>query len=84
MTLALYDAQEMDDALDEPVPSGAGRDGVCIVLRVTDVADTASLLRDRGVELVAEPADHPEWGLRTVHARDPDGTLIEFNEPLDS
>lgn len=83
VSLALFAAQEMEQALDEPTPSGAGRDAVCIVLRVTDVEETASTLRDQGVALAAAPTAHPEWGVRTVHARDPDGTLIEFNEPLD-
>jgi len=35
-----------------------------------------------GVEFVAGPTDHPEWRIRTAHLRDPDGTLVEINEPL--
>lgn len=84
VTLALFDGQEMDDGVDDPTPSGTGRDAVCGVLRVTDVDAIASTLRDQGVELAAAPSDRPEWGVRTVHARDPDGTLIEFNEPLET
>lgn len=82
VTLALFDAQEIAGALAEPSPSGEGRDGVCVVLRVTAVDEAASSLREDGVELAAASADHREWGLRTVQARDRDGTLIEFNEPL--
>jgi catechol 2,3-dioxygenase-like lactoylglutathione lyase family enzyme len=26
--------------------------------------------------------DRPEWGIRTAHFRDPDGNLIEINQPL--
>jgi len=84
VTLALFAADEMDDALDEKTRFGQGRGRVCVVLRVADVDETATKLRNEGVELVARPTDHPEWGIRTVHARDPDGTLVEFNEPLEA
>jgi lactoylglutathione lyase len=84
VTLALFDVAEQDAAIGASSPVGTDRDGVCIVLRVPDVDGTAVALRDEGVELVAAPTDHPEWGIRTVHARDPDGTLIEWNEPLDT
>jgi catechol 2,3-dioxygenase-like lactoylglutathione lyase family enzyme len=84
VTLALFAAEEMTDALDETPPSGDGRDRVCVVLRVEDVDATATELRTEGFELAAGPTDHPEWGLRTVHVRDPDGTLVEFNEPLET
>ena len=84
VTLALFAAEEMTNALDETPPSGVGRDRACVVLRVEDVDETAMGLRTEGVELVASPTDHPEWGIRTAHVRDPDGTLVEFNETLDT
>jgi predicted enzyme related to lactoylglutathione lyase len=83
VTLALFAADEMSGALGETPPSGDGRDRICVVLRVEDVDETAKELRTEGVELAAEPTDHPEWGIRTAHVRDPDGTLVEFNEPLE-
>jgi lactoylglutathione lyase len=82
VTLALFDADEMAAALDEQTPTATGRDRACVVLRVDDVDETATALGSAGVEVVGPPTDHPEWGLRTVHARDPDGTLVECNEPL--
>ena len=84
VTLALFAAEEMTDALDETSPSGAGRDRACVVLRVKDVDETAMGLQAEGAELVADPTDHPEWRIRTAHARDPGETLVEFNEPLDT
>lgn len=38
---------------------------------------------NKGMNLVAPWTDHQEWGIRITHGRDPDGTLIESNEPLD-
>ncbi|KAA0254227.1 MAG: hypothetical protein EDM79_20930, partial [Chloroflexi bacterium] len=39
-------------------------------------------LRAHGVTLLTEPTDHADWGIRTAHFRDPDGHLIEINQPL--
>jgi hypothetical protein len=36
----------------------------------------------RGVSFLNEPHDRPDWGIRVLHLRDPDGLLIELNEPL--
>ena len=33
-------------------------------------------LRVRGVEFASAPANHAEWGLRTVFLHDPDGNLV--------
>lgn len=84
VTLALHEAAELEAALNDSLPDKKGRDEVCVILRVNDVDETAKMLRKHDVTLAAEPTDHPEWGIRTVHARDPDGTLIEFNESLDT
>ena len=35
------------------------------------------------VDVVTEPHDQPGWGIRVAHVRDPDGTLLEINEPLE-
>lgn len=63
---------------------GADReDRVAVVLAAEDLDRTHERLRERGVAFVAPPTDRPEWGIRTAHLRDPDGTLIELNEPLE-
>ena len=38
----------------------------------------------KGVTVLVPPTDHPDWGIRTVHFRDPDGNLIEVNQNLGS
>ena len=83
VTLALFDAEEMAEGVGVDTGHRSGRDQVAVVLRVDDVDETAAELRDAGVGIAAPPADHPEWGIRTVHCRDPDGSIVEFNEPLE-
>ena len=53
-----------------------------LCLDVADVDAAAAAVRERGGELVREPHDRPEWGLRLAHLRDPDGNVIELNRDL--
>lgn len=48
-----------------------------LVLEAADVDRVARALRAKGVPLVAGPTDRPDWQIRTIHFRDPDGYLIE-------
>lgn len=48
---------------------------------------TASTPRSRSSGSAArrsrpEPADRSDWGIRVGYVRDPDGNLIELNQPL--
>jgi len=59
-----------------------GPDRMALIFAVDDVDRAASELVRRGAELTAIPEDRPHWGIRTAHLRDPDGHLIEINQPL--
>ncbi len=82
--IALFDKGEMaatigTTTLPARLPT---QDHVCLVLSVEDVDAACAHVRAQGVALVTEPTDHPDWGIRTAHFRDPDGNLIEINQPL--
>ncbi len=83
-TLALFARQEMADAVGTGnLPAGAEhQDDVALVFAVADVDQAADALRAGGVRLVTDPHDQSDWGIRVAHFRDPDGTLIEINQPL--
>jgi len=49
---------------------------------VEDVDATWHLLMERGAEPVAEPATVEPAGVRNCFVRDPDGTLVEFDQWL--
>lgn len=92
-TLAVFDREEMAAALADADDAGSGDgtdaapeptgDGTCLVLGVESVDTAHERLREAGATVAAPPTDHPEWGIRTLHARDPAGTLVELNEPLE-
>ena len=82
--ISLFDRAEMSAALGTTgLPASvAAQDGICLVFEVDDVDAAALRLTSIGVDIVAPPTPHPDWGITTVHVRDPEGTLIELNQPL--
>ena len=85
ITLALFGADEMADALpddDARDRTVRGRDDAALVLRVEDLDAAYEAAVAGGGTAVAPPTDHEDWGIRTAHVRDPDGTLLELNRPL--
>jgi catechol 2,3-dioxygenase-like lactoylglutathione lyase family enzyme len=80
LQLALFDRRIMASAVG--LASGryskknVGRSA--LIFRVNNVDRFAALLRRRRVRLLQGPTNRPDWGLRTIHLRDPDGYLIEI------
>ena len=66
---------------DKELPVGF-REKSLVVFSVDNVDDTYSALKARGVKFINEPTDMPDWGMRTVHLRDPEDNLIELFSPL--
>jgi lactoylglutathione lyase len=80
--VALFRRDLMAGMLGAELPPPGRSDAAVVTFEVDDVDETARLLRERGAQLVAEPADYEVAFLRVAHLRDPDGNLIEINAPL--
>ena len=72
--LALFPRDEMAG----DVPLGDPGEGPILVLDAGDVDAAFERLGTLGAAVVDEPHDRPEWGLRVLHVRDPDGNLVEL------
>lgn len=84
--ISLFDKQEMSEVmgtLERPERPEA-QDHVCLVFGVEDVDAFYGQLQSKGVAVVNPPTDHADWGVRTLHFRDPDGNLIEVNQNMSS
>jgi lactoylglutathione lyase len=84
VSIALFDKQEMSKTLGTshlPADTKA-QDKVCLIFAVEDVDAVYQQLKKQGIHLATEPADHLDWGIRSAYFRDPDGNLIEINQPL--
>lgn len=82
--ISLFDKNEMSETVGSaslPVRPPA-QDHVCLTFGVEDVDAFYRSLLDKKVAVLLPPTDHPDWGIRTVHFRDPDGNLIEVNQNL--
>lgn len=53
-----------------------------LIFQADDLDATVARLKAKNVQFVSGIKDRPDWGIRTAHLRDPDGTLIELNTPL--
>ena len=78
-------AEQGHPAEDRPgvtmvVPEDPSRLPAIIVLEVADCRGTYERLRREGVEFLAEPYS-PPWGGSRCFARDPDGYLVELEQP---
>lgn len=82
--ISLFDLEEMSRALgtsDKPARPDA-QDSICLTFGVESVDAFYQMLRRESVPILAPPTDHPDWGIRTLHFRDPAGNLIEANQDL--
>ena len=84
VNISLFDKAEMSATLgtsSKPVHAEM-QDTICLTFSVERVDEFFRHLKEKGVSLLTEPTDHEDWGIRTLHFRDPDGHLIEINQPL--
>lgn len=84
VSLALFDRGDMMEAVaGAPVSTAAEvPDRVALIFQVDNVDESVRTLEGKGVRFVTQPEDRPDWGIRTAHFRDPDGTLLEVFAPL--
>lgn len=84
VSIALFDKLEMSKAIGTSLLPGdaQAQDKVCLIFSVDNVDSACQQLKMLGIPIIVEPSDHPDWGIRTVHLRDPEGNLIEINQPM--
>ncbi|MFJ9555469.1 VOC family protein [Nocardiopsis sp. NPDC101807] len=82
--LAINQREVMAEALetDTADPALPHQDRIAVIFEVDDVDTTAAKLVADGARQAMEPRDWTAWGVRAAHFRDPDGYLLEINQPL--
>lgn len=68
---------------DKTQPVGC-REKSLVSFEVPDVDEAYQSLKAKGIEFINEPTDMPDWGMRTVHFRDPEENLIELYNALEA
>lgn len=66
---------------DKSQPIGY-REKSLVSFEVANVDETYQMFQAKGIKFINEPTNMPDWGMRTVHLRDPEDNLIELFSPL--
>jgi catechol 2,3-dioxygenase-like lactoylglutathione lyase family enzyme len=77
--IAIY-SREMFATSVIALPPATHGDAVLITVHVPDVEAAAKGLEGKGAKLEVGVTNRPEWAVKTVHLRDPDGNLVEVFE----
>ena len=82
--LAIFKAELMTMAISDLNVKKGGKthDKSVIIVQVENVSDAYEKLKRKGVAFLNEPTDMPDWGIRVVHFRDPEGNLFELYNDL--
>lgn len=80
--LALFTDEAMAAALKRKITRCTDCPQVVICMRVDNVDAAVDIFKKRGANFITEPTNRPEWSIRTAHLTDPDGNIIELNQPL--
>jgi len=81
---AIFSKEEMKDYKDY-IPLNTQQKSDQIVFCMGSDADidaTYEELKSKGVEFMGEPRNIPQWFMRCVYLRDPEGNLIELSGPI--
>jgi catechol 2,3-dioxygenase-like lactoylglutathione lyase family enzyme len=87
-TLSLFEKNLMELVLEkekktlkEPSETPHRQDKLVLIFAIPNVDEFYQEIKEK-TNVVVEPMDRPDWRIRTVHLRDPDNNLLEFNQPL--
>lgn len=79
-TLAIFSKNLMAKAVNTShLPSkSSAQDNMALIFTVENVDQFYDSLHSKGISFIDKPSDQPDWGIRVVHLRDPEGNLLEF------
>ncbi|RWZ60360.1 VOC family protein [Halobacillus fulvus] len=79
--LAIFERKQMEAALGNENYPRTEQDHSLVIFRVKSVDNFYNEWKN-DIAFLSEPVSQPEWMIKVIHFRDPDGNLIELNEPL--
>ena len=61
---------------------GKIHDKIMLAFSVDDLDRNYRQFIEKDIICINQPRDMPDWGIRCLHLRDPEGNLIELNQEL--
>lgn len=83
--LNLIKRQSMSDIIGsaENTDGNNSIDNVALIFTTLDLDETYKQLELNNIEFITKPIYRPQWGIKTIYFRDPDGNLIGIYELTD-
>lgn len=63
---------------ETPISFGQKDDAIALSFSVKDVSEACKYLESKGVEIVSQPWNVLDWGVKLALVRDPEGNLIDL------
>jgi predicted enzyme related to lactoylglutathione lyase len=83
--VALFRRDLMAEAVGQTIPAPNGSlSPAVLVFEVPDVDAAWERILGADAATLAGPTDRPDWGIRTVQVRDPQGNIVELFVPLEA
>lgn len=82
LKLSLFDRKAMEEALPTVKASAINGHRSVLEFKLDALDAFCDSLRSKGVQLVSEPTDRKDWGIRTAYIQDPDGNLINLFQSI--
>ncbi|HLI09654.1 MAG TPA: VOC family protein [Ktedonobacteraceae bacterium] len=84
--LSFFDYQKMEQTIPLVQPSDVNGNRCVIEFRIDgeSVDAWSNKLRREGVQLITNPTNYTNWGIRSLFIQDPEGNLINLYEPLNT
>ena len=82
--ITLLNQEKLNEIIGEPEVAAyaKGDDSIALTFRVHNLDEARRELEAKGVQFANEPWSFPELEYKSTFFRDPDGNLIELEQPL--
>jgi len=81
--LSLFKGESMADVVGlVGLPRPEHQDRFLLTFDVSDIEAVMEVLKVRGAHFITPLIARPDWGIRTIFLRDPDGNLVQLEEGM--
>lgn len=82
--LSFFNYKKMEQTIPLVQPDEINGHRCVIEFRVNEVDALSDKLRREGVQLITDPTNYSDWGIRSFFIEDPEGNLISLYEPMET
>lgn len=83
--LSIFKRELMAETIgaDQLPSESRSQDRIALTIGVKDVESASRDLKKKGAKFTTPVIDRPDWGIRTIFLRDPDGNLLQLESAME-